>query len=597
MPLYVWNSSYGWLSNDKYVWAAWTFENGYNVDVSDSRWVKLARHNESVNTLFTNLQWKPMWLIEWSSRTNRIIASKNWILKTFTSSEDFNKTIYNISKITDRLNNYWLIFSSSGEIYKWTIDENSLDLWVWTNWVNITLETTLPLDTNWWSNYFDEKSLVFQKGNTIYVTAWNGWLHNIHELTLVNWSLVYEQFVTINLGYDIRYMTNIWNQIIIYASDWTNGKQYFWNWVSDTFDRVIDWYDKPILWWVTLNNIDYVIVGTWKRREMYVVSGYQPQKMYWTDINVQNRTKEKFFFDTEQWSADIFETIWETIIIPGEDCFYKYWDNKIGLPKNIVRNELFWLVNFIYYNDANWSYLTFWTQTSNYTWNFEYLLTEIFLWQPTPNSTIYPTERVWTLEWLKYIWDSFSQEKSAVKVRVWYKLPKTDTQNTSLNIYARTGDKYYANFYTYEYNWGSYTTAPSVWDIYSFDWVNWEVYDITIKKDNSWTANKALWLIIHCKTTAEYEWDKEWVFRWTLTKVSWAGQASFLFSRSDFGYKLLKKITDTTKYSDTFNLKDKMPSVKFNEINFKVDLITTDPTITPVFYDLILLHDIIENEI
>lgn len=598
MPLYVWKNFYGWISNDEYVWPSGSYYNGLNVDVSESNWIKLARSYATVEQIFTTLQWKPMWMIEWNSQTNRLIASRNWILKTFTNQENnFGKTIYNISKLWDRLDNYWILLSSNGEIYKWTINEWSLDLWIWTDWANISLELTLPVDTNGWVSNFDDKSLVFQKDNSIYVTAWNWWLHNIYELTLTGWNLVFEQFVTINLWYEITYMTNIGDQIIIYASDWVNGKQYFWDWVSTTFSRVIDWYDKPILWGVTLNNIDYVITWTRNKRELYLVNGYQPNKLYWTDIREINDERAKFFFNPDEWSADIFETIWNTIIFPWNWCFYKYGDNKVWLPQNLVRNEIFWEPTFIYYNDANGWYLTIWTTTSKYSWNQQYLLNRINLSRPTSSSNVYNDRKVWTIETLKHIWDIFSQEKEAVKVRIWYKLNKDTNNNTALNIYAKINSHHYANFYTYEYNEWDYTTAPEVWDIYSFDWVNWEVYAVTKKARNNWTEIKSQWLIIHCKTTTDYNWDLEQSYAGLLTKVSWAWQTAFRFYRSDYWYKYLKTITDATKNSDTFMLRDKMDNLKFNEINFKIDLLTTSSNLTPTFYDIILLYNTIENEI
>lgn len=604
------------MSNDDYAWQSGAIYDARNVDLSSSKWVKLSRSFNLTRPdfLFTEAQWAPTALLEWQSQTYRLIASRNWWLKNFINTEyDISaktSSIFNMWSVRIWNADYWFILWNSGKIWRWQMDTLDLALWIWAWWVNITdTWVTLPLDISWWSSLFSSNNCPYLvKWWRLYITAWSWNNHNVFtiDVSTTTWTADID-YLALDRWYSISYMSFIWDQIIVYATNWNQWKQYFWDWLSNEPERVIDWYDKSILWGATLNNIDYVITWTFRKRELYQVQWYQAQKIFETDVSVNNTGYDKFFFETTYWISNLIETIWDTLVLPWQWWIYKYWNNKIWLPKNITRDRLFWLINLVYYNDKNSSNLIVCTQTSSYNWTFWYYIASPSLSPPNDNTNIFPTNTFWIIEWLKFDWWNYAINKEWVKLKVWYALDKKYNYDwkvgSGINIYARVDDWYeYANFYTYVYDNWSYTTKPAIWDVYTVDSQNFTVYDITDRNNTlpNWSNEelKDLWLILHCKcSNPRYSLVKSWNLSWVLTKVSWVWDSSLRFYSADEWYQLVWKIRALDE--NDFNRKEKtiMMTKKFNQIQFKFDLFTNDWEITPILYDFYLQYNIIQNDI
>lgn len=261
----------------------------------------------------------------------------------------------------------------------------------------------------------------------------------------------------------------------------------------------------------------------------------------------------------------------------------------------------------MYYNDLNSDRLIIWYQSTSYDWTFKYLLSENYLREPTYNTDSYPTNSFWTVESLKFDWWSYALFKEWVKFKVWYQLAKKYDYSwiidNWINIYARVDDWFeYANFYTYNYSNGSYTTKPAIWDIYTTNSQTYEVYDITdrtnILPDTTTEEIKNLWLILHCKcTNKNFSFKKSWVKTWTLTKTSWVWDSSIRFYDCDDWFELVWKI----RAIDETDLNEKQKVIillkNFYQIQFKFDLFTNNWTLTPILYDFYLKYNIIENDI
>lgn len=609
MALYQINRWFWWMSNDDYVWQSGAVYDAQNVDVWNSKGVKLSRSfNFTIpSTLFTSSQWKPVALIEWNSFTKRLIASKNWILKEFSWTEiDISwtvSTIYNVWEIQVWNLNYWFILWDNWNIYKWQLNEASNDLWVGSGGANISLEVQLSADIWWWSSFFYDISPYISKGSILYVVWWNTAGHNVFwiDTTTTPWT-VNTNYLALDRWFSVSYISTIWDQIIVYATNWDHWKQYYWDWFSQYPNRVIDWYNRPILWGATINNIDYVITGTQSKRELYMVNGYQPVRITATDIWIFDTEREKFFYDMN-WTNTI-ETIQDTLVLPGDWQIYKYWNNKVWLPKAITRDKIFWKVNLVYYNNANSDNLIVCSESSDFSWTFKYLIETTSLKKPDDNVWIYPVNNFWSIETLKYQWWNYFLKKQSVKFKIGYNLSNlynsTTIYDNWINIYARVDNGYeYVNFYTYRAYWWYYTIKPSIGDVYSYDWQNFEVYNITDRINNeAWTLNedKWNWIIIHTKCqNTRYSISKRWSLNGTLTKVSWDWDSNFYFYKSDEWYELVGKIRainelETTSKSFMFNK-------NFNEIQFKFDLFTNNSIITPILNDFILEYNIIQNDI
>ena len=46
----------------------------------------------------------------------------------------------------------------------------------------------------------------------------------------------------------IKDITVSWNSIILWTSNWKDSRQYYWNWVDDVADEVIEWNSNNIAW-------------------------------------------------------------------------------------------------------------------------------------------------------------------------------------------------------------------------------------------------------------------------------------------------------------------------------------------------------------
>jgi hypothetical protein len=612
MPLYSITKWFGGISWDKYAWPAGWVYNAVNVNVSWSKWVILSSDYWLTNLtdIFTTSEWKPIAVIDSYSSVNRLIATRNWRLRSFIG------TNYDISAKLSQVSNMWIIDRPNskiwfiywwGKIYRWTLS-NNLDLWIWTAWANIVDSTiVLPLDTNGGSSSFYEKSPFLVRGNFLYVVWWNGHSHNIFtiDVSIDPWAVL-SSYLTIDRWYDIVYMSNIWDQIIIYASNGSIWKQYFWDGQSETYDYSIDWYDRPILAWASINNIDYVVTWTTTKRELYQVQWYNAIKISQSELT-SNTEFENFYFDPTSGWANIIETISDTLILPAQWHIYKYWNNKIGLQKHFTKHKTYWNICALYYNDSLSTNLLVFTQSTSFSWSFQYLLFSNNIRNQNDNTAVFPIYAVWTIEWLKFDWGAYAIKKEWVKCKIWYKLENRPGISGRvwwwINVYARVNDEYkYVNFYVYQYNNANYTTKPSIWSTYTTNGKTFTVYDITDKIELDSGGNqselKGQWLILHCTCSDErYSIVRRWEMSWTLTKATWDGDATFRYYMADEWYELIQKIRNIDNID--FNSREKMFMFKknFHEVQFKFDIFTTDWQITPTLYDFHMQYNFIQNNI
>lgn len=156
------------------------------------------------------------------------------------------------------------------------------------------------------------------------------------DTSLSTWSSA--DTVTIENGFTVNGLSQVGDQIFIYATDGSEGKQYVWDGVSSTPSGSLRWYDKPIQRVLNLNNVDYVITKTRYRSSLFMVNGYQPVDTF-KSPNVYVPGQERFDFDGTYLNA--IETIGNTLIIPAFGGLYTYGNGSPGYPKALVK-EFTW---------------------------------------------------------------------------------------------------------------------------------------------------------------------------------------------------------------------------------------------------------------
>lgn len=416
--------------------------------------------------------------------------------------------------------------------------------------------------------------------------------------------------------YTVVAMTEIWDQVIVYASDWSMWKQYFWDWVSWQVDRVINWYDKPIQNVANLNNVDYVITGTTWKKQLFVASWYQPEKLYSSKYLAGSYNFIKFNFNANYTNA--IETVENLIIIPDVDWnIYIYGSRIPGLPATIQRElNVNWTITAINATESNnWPEITVCFSSTSISWvrtqyvkKFIYYARNSYEREPEYNTnSVYWQEGILIMN--PFLWDAAkyteADKKQASKMRIGYKMPSTLTNDTMRRSYTKwwvetyyVDYKYRINIYeTYNDNddlsryttfyIGWYTTTPTVGSIYSY-WSNrYTIESVTEITKTVGTLYKSAYIVTKETTLWGSTVPLAW---WTITKFSWTWDTSILYKRVR-KWKLIKSIIDTTKRSEAF-----LYSQQFYKIQHSIELIW-DWLYTPFINTFDLVYDQIQNDL
>ena len=571
----LWNNFSWWMSNDPSLWPEGSFFDWGWIDIgSDSKKISLSNWLNNVSS-FPNSGSSEYVIDHLANSTSNWIALKNRG-KVYNFFGDMVKDFDSRTRLMGRSpSGQWFVLKSNGEVRTRSLDL-SADLWIGSETLNFTL-----------SNPVGQKVKYLTSGNFIFFFYWR--YISVVDTTSSTW--VETETITVDRDLTITWVTRIWDQVMVYGTKWLHGRQYFFTtpWLLwwDTFERVIDWYDKPIVDAVNFNNIDYVFTRdrSWNNN-MYEVQGYQARRLYKSTRFGNNDRQNKFMFWVDAFLnvwPNVLETSQEELFIAWNGNLYRFGNKHPWLPRSIVRDAL-------YPSDWDWGQVTCISLVSDFLYIFFQGDTLNWDFNRSPYFTINISERVnsysilnpWYLITLPYYGDTYGTMKKAIKLRLWYKLE----ESTQINAYYRVNKWFwYANFYTFQEGLGSYTTAPSIWDVYSNWWVNYTVYDITLKDE--WNI-KDRWLIIHC-TYDESSWEGN--YEWTLTKVSWDWDATFLFDRAFYWYKILHKFISNDDIDKPQYFDD-----TFNEIEFMFDLVTGNTSNTPYLYDIRFSNEIINND-
>lgn len=528
--LWIYADSGWWLVDESWFSATWTWSVWANWSIS---WWQATHTSWSTDVLSQTLSptsWKTYrfevrcWTITADSCQLRLW----WVTqKTFTSADSWKTIVFLYTAASWSVSLEFVPFSW----FVWSFD--------YVNWQEYTLTSQ---DYN-----FNEQCPYLIEQNFIYV--WNG--NKITEIDATSSTWVISDVCSIDLDYTIKWLTRIWDQIFIYASNGSNSKQYLWDWVTETPLRSITWVDKNIVNVANFANEDYVVTKnqysykTW----LWKVAWYQLLKLFTNEEN-NNASNERIYFDVSYTNA--IETVWDNLLIPWADWIYSYWNHTPWLPFALVKEYLHngWEITAISYDANNSNRITFaYNGTINNVYgNYETLI-QITQWYATR------TDLAWFIEIHNIEWESLSNKKNIEKILVWYKLPT----NTKINVYTKNEDRTikYANI-PYQY-----TTIPTIWAVYTFSGNTYTIYAITDMWNNS------------CILHTTYTWTWTWV-GWTFTKTSWTWDATFYCEKVRYWFKLIKTITDTTIRREQI-----LTSEPFFELSVWIELLSWNSSVTP----------------
>lgn len=403
--------------------------------------------------------------------------------------------------------------------------------------------------------------------NLILIWNWNV----VTEVDMTIATPVIQDVFTIDKEYTIVWITRISDQFFIYATNWSNWRQYIWDWITWSPARIITWVDKPIQNVANFANIDYVIVWTSKRQQICIVNWYQLQPVVVTDdyINTNNR----IYFDANYTNS--VETIWNRLLIWWEWWVFWLWNKTPWLPSALSKEFIYnsgCVTNMFYAENIWYSLFIYLYTTINWVeWNYRM---QIILTEWNNNENFLELQRTWSwwIETQPIYWDVYSNIKNLYKYTIWFELPTWTIINTYINEIETEN---YACLY---FTWNG--ANINVWDTYTY---NTRTFTVISKIQSSTSA---------CLLYCSYSWAKLTLLQyWTFTRATWTWLSTFYADRIRYWYKMIYSHTDTTKLRETINI-----TRTFNESNFAIELLTTNELYTPKLYDFNVYFDEITND-
>ena len=568
------------------LWNIWLFTKWWLKYwfIISNNWAHIWDYKDSSNTL---------WVINdsnnWINTDRAFNNDWNWTIwawwevnwqwvHTPWNTDSLSRTIWTVNWTTYRFEISWYASAWSVEIKTWWVSH-----WFFNAWdQKIILEFTAQADNeklefdpsddfDWYidNNFIQEKLIKlhthsFNYENAPYVIYWNYiYVWNDSKITRIDLTIpsnpIFTDYEIINWAYKVKWLTRIWDQFFIYASNGSNSKQYLWDWENQEAQRVITWVDKPIQNVANFGNLDYVITGTEHRQTLSVVNWYNLEPLINTKEYINNW--DRIYFNVSYTNS--IETIVNKLLLAGNDWIYSYW-NVIPWFNKCLNKEYIWInwtITNMFFDTSLWYNLYVYFKW-NYNWTYWNYKVKYYLPEWDDNEQ-YIIDRYWTTGWIElkpYLWNEYSNIKTLNKYVVWYNLEP----DTYLLSYIK--DKNYVNIY--------HTTDDtfSVWDVYSCNWVNY-----TIKSVN--------WHILNCETSEEITRPVADEF----TKVSWNWPDTFNNVKMRLWYKLLNKIDKWNKYTWYITKKVEI-------IDFAVELITTNEKYSPKLYNFDIYFDEINQD-
>lgn len=281
---YLENSWYRWASQDRQTWYAAQFQYGENINIRDMKnGVCLSWWRTDVST-----KSKPFNYFTYKNHLYYVdadwkIYDENWTQKCAT----------------------WIAFTDT---------PNWIEFWnyiyiVWDSWV-------IQVDSSWnytnltslfpvydWDNFRYIWWCVLNYANT-YLLIWD-W-NIVWKMDTATWTPVFTGIRDFESSYTVYWLTQEWNYLKIYTSNWINTKIHY---AKGTFDVEYTWLIQTVSFkWLS---IDYWCVCSDQGTD-YAVFSFAPRELKLAKISGYNKTDIRWT-QTWEWSR-IFTSITPYII-------------------------------------------------------------------------------------------------------------------------------------------------------------------------------------------------------------------------------------------------------------------------------------------
>lgn len=412
------------------------------------------------------------------------------------------------------------------------------------------------------------------------IWEWDLYIGNAYKVNIVSlsdWWVVTKRLIDRN--YTIIDMTQqAWN-IIVWATDWADSRQYYWNWVDAVATEVIEWKWLIMQDVAGTETISYVLTTSWVTSgtvtgyeyRLYAVSWYQrsliASKLFeiWSSNYVDGErynVNKKFDFNDVN-NVNSMLVFLDSLYIPGADGVYKYWNDIGGLGNAWTRPVKYdtWATEIVL--GQSWHFLGVWFNVDNVNYIGK-----------VDNRT-YSSN--WYLVTTSIYWDKLWTRKALEKMKIGYKNVASSVGN--IKIYAIVDDTYFWRFEPTV----TPTVRPSVWDVY-------EVANNTTARVLSVDNN----IITLVTETNNGSYNNQ--ANTTLTKVSGDGDDTISVGYNYDNMCLIKTIESEKQWywSDFVFGKDFVANniPYWYKIQFVIELSSNDSHLSPEVYELSMHADI-----
>ena len=577
------NVWYWWETNDKYVWT-------WPGQVLEARSININKSSK----YFYNANWNlpspsfeyDLWgsinirqILMWASFLNRLIFFSDWqIWNIAWLRTTITKNIVNAWVIWTK----WFIIYSNWSIDTWTYDETQDDLWIDTLVSNSLTGLTI--------NYYFAP---------FYISTWRIYLATWSNIYTINATLfTLENTTSLLTGWQVRWITKIWDQFNIYTNYWTSSKQYIWDWNWILVNNQIDWYDRTILNVANVNNVDYVVCDDW----LYIANWYQPTCLI----------QRTFISDY----TNAIETYKNKIFIPWYKCVYTYQFNKPWFPWNFStelilpittwdQNVSCMTINPKIFDSNTWKYTQdIYIAYLNYYLNNDY---RSYIVQYTNDRFLSTRNPIWwnvrlnPIIWLKWT------KKASKKLRLWYNLNSSTSTASRGYTYAWVTKQFYFKhsiwIFAEKDEWTKvscyiwdFTTKPTIWSVYSINGNNSTVTNVgyLFEANSKWHW----WIEFEIASTVNLSFLERSITN--ITKVSWDWDTSWIYIALHI-WEIVTLITDSSMCGKSI-----MYNWDFREITFTIHITEGDLNANNAYenerlqtrvYDFAFLDEDIENDL
>ena len=422
--------------------------------------------------------------------------------------------------------------------------------------------------------YSDKHPALIWEGD-LYVASRN----IVNIVSLSDMGVTYKELVDKN--FEIVAMNQQAGNIIIWATDGHDSRQYYRNGVDAVATEVIEWKGLIIQSACGTETISYVLTTSgatsWSvegyEYRLYAVSGYQrnliASKLFNTvtdnylEKDHYNINKKFDFNDVkDDHGMSIFL---DSLYIPGCDWVYKYGYDVPGLRSNRTRPIKYdtGATHIVLWQRGHYLGLAFTASWVNYIWKVD--------------NRVYTTTGYLITE--SIYWDKLSTRKALEKLKIWYKNVASTVGN--IKVYAIVDDTYFRRFRPTS----TPTKRPEIGDVYNV------AHDTTGKVID---VDKTNWVITF--VTVSNGGSYEGVANTTLTKVSGEGDDSITVGYNYDNMCLIKTIESWQQGygSDLIFWKNFVNNyIPFRyKIQFVIELNSNNYRLSPEIYEISMISDI-----